>query len=818
MLYAGDGFQAPVGDGGSSVSTKPEVAAPELLNVEIDGVALKAPKGAMIIQVADEAGIYIPRFCYHKKLPIAANCRMCLVQVEKAPKPLPACATPVMEGMKVYTRSEKALAAQRAVMEFLLINHPLDCPICDQGGECELQDLALGYGRSISRFTEKKRVVKDKNVGPLIATEMTRCIHCTRCIRVLDLVGGEHEFGGMGRGENTQIGTYIERAITSEMSGNVIDVCPVGALTSKPFRYTARAWELVQHATVAPHDSIGSNIHVHTRRNQVMRVVPRENEEINEVWLPDRDRFSYQGLNSPDRLRTPMVKEHGVWREADWDTALRMVAGGLNKITSGYGPDQLGVLVSPTATLEEMYLLNRLARGLGCANIDHRLRQADFSDQVRAPVYPWLGQLIQDLERIDAALLIGSNVRKEQPIAAHRLRKASLRGAQLMCVNPRDFKFNFKVAEKVVADPAGMVKAVAGIAKAVLEARGAKAPTALVGALATVEPDAAHRAIAERLCAAGKATVLLGNLATAHPAFSVLRALAGAIAEASGATLGYLPEAGNSVGGWLAGALPHRTVGGSTANSIGLDARAMLEKPRKAYVLFGVEPEFDCLDPAAAGAALNAAEFVVALAPFASEAMKEYADVLLPIGWFTETSGTFVNAEGRWQSFGGVAVPPDDVRPGWKVLRVLGNFLDLKDFDYVSSEQVRDELARIVVDLRSDNQVTLEDTLVLPQSGSGLVRMGDVPMYAVDALVRRASALQQTPDAQPAAITICTKLAQRLGLEEAAQACVRQGTGQAVLPLVIDDSVPDGCVWVSAGLSGSAVLGPMFGAVELEKA
>jgi len=823
VLHAGHRHEEPrVGSGDCSVNAKLEVTAPELVNIEIDGVALTAPKGAMIIQAADDAGIHIPRFCYHKKLPIAANCRMCLVEVEKMPKAVPACATPVAEGMKISTRSEKARAAQRAVMEFLLINHPLDCPICDQGGECELQDVALGYGRDVSRYCERKRVVKDKDIGPLIATDMTRCIHCTRCIRTLDLLGGEHELGAMGRGENTQIGTYVERSITSEMSGNVIDVCPVGALTSKPFRYTARAWELVEHATVAPHDSMGSNIYVHTRRNQVMRVVPRENEQINEVWISDRDRFSYQGLHSADRLRTPMIKEHGVWRETDWDTALRMAAGGLNKIVSGYGPEQLGLLVSPTATLEEMYLLSRLARGMKCANLDHRLRQCDFADQAVAPVYPWLGQAIEDLEQVDAVLLIGSNVRKEQPIAAHRLRKASLRGAQLMCVNPRDFKFNFEVDEKVIADPAGMVNALAAIARAVLDTRGAdlNLPKALANLLVAAEVSPTERAIAERLCAAGRGTVLLGNLAAVHPAFSTLRALAGLIAEASDTVLGYLPEAGNSVGGWLAGVLPHRTAGGRPAESTGLDARAMVEEPRKAYLLFGVEPEYDCFNPSVARAAVEAAEFVVVMAPFFTDAMKQYADVVLPIAYFTETSGTFVNAEGRWQSFAGAVTPPGEARPGWKVLRVLGNMLELSGFDYVSSEQVRDELARAVEGLQPDNKVSFETPIAaLPANTGGLMRVGDVPIYAVDGLVRRATALQQTPDMQAAqSVAVGSALAQRLKLDVGVQVTVRQGGACAVFPVMIDDGVPDGCVWVPVGLSGSAELGPLFGPVELEKA
>ncbi|MGA7801529.1 MAG: NADH-quinone oxidoreductase subunit NuoG, partial [Gammaproteobacteria bacterium] len=461
------------------MSAKPQIPAGELVTIEVDGVPLQARKGQMVIEVTDEAGIYVPRFCYHKKLSVAANCRMCLVQVEKSPKPMPACATPVMEGMRVFTKSDYARDAQRAVMEFLLINHPLDCPICDQGGECELQDLALGYGRGVSRFTEKKRVVKDKDIGPLIATDMTRCIHCTRCVRFLEEIAGHKELGGTGRGENVEIGTYVERAIESEMSGNVIDVCPVGALTSKPFRFAARAWELTRHASVSPHDSVGSNLFVHALRGELLRVVPRDNEAINEVWLSDRDRFGYQGVNSADRLQAPMIKTDGAWKEVDWETALQAAADGVRHIADAHGPDQLGMLVSPTATVEEMYLAGRLAEGLGCRNIDHRLRQADFSDQERAPLFPWLGQSIEDLEQVDAALLIGSNVRKDLPIVGHRLRKASLGGAKLMFINPVDYQFRFNVAAKAIVSPSRMVGELAAVAAALLASKGAEAPAPL---------------------------------------------------------------------------------------------------------------------------------------------------------------------------------------------------------------------------------------------------------------------------------------------------------------------------------------------------
>ena len=572
----------------------------EQVNIEVNGIPLKARKGAMLIEATDAAGIPIPRFCYHKKLSIAASCRMCLVEVEKAPKAMPACATPVMEGMKVYTQSPRALAAQKGTMEFLLINHPLDCPICDQGGECELQDIAMGYGGEVSCFAERKRVVKEKDIGPLVATDMTRCIQCTRCVRFGEEIAGLRELGATGRGENMEIGTYVAHSMVSELSGNVIDLCPVGALTAKPSRYRGRSWEFVQHAAVAPHDSVGSNSSFIPSAGKVMRVVPRENEQVNETWISDRDRFSYEGIYSDDRLAKPLLG--GV--EVDWEAALEAAAKGLKDVIARHGADAVGFLVSPTATVEELYLAQKLARGLGVANIDHRLRQADFSDQGAAPVFPWLGQALEDLEKVKAALLIGSNARMEQPLAGHRLRKAALAGGQIMFVNPRDFDFRFPVAAKVIADPAGMVVALAGVAQAVAELKGQALPASLAGLVAGA-PGETERAIAANLVNNAPATVLLGNLAVSHPAFASLRALAGFIAQASGARLGYLPEAANSAGGWLAGAVPHRLPGGKPAPQAGLDARAMVEAPRKAYVLVGTEPELDCWNGAAALNALQ---------------------------------------------------------------------------------------------------------------------------------------------------------------------------------------------------------------------
>ena len=783
----------------------------EQVNIEVNGIPLKARKGAMLIEITDAAGIAIPRFCYHKKLSVAANCRMCLVEVEKAPKPLPACATPVMEGMKVYTESPKALAAQKGTMEFLLINHPLDCPICDQGGECELQDMALGYGADVSRFAERKRVVRDKNIGPLIATDMTRCIHCTRCVRFGEEVAGLRELGATGRGESVEIGTYVAHSVGSELSGNVIDLCPVGALTAKPSRYRGRSWEYVQHPAIAPHDSVGSNIFIHTLRGQVMRVVPRENEAINETWISDRDRFSYEGIYSDDRLVRPWVKGE----EADWEVALETASKGLREVIAQHGAEAVGFLLSPTATVEELYLAQKLARGLGVANIDHRLRQADFSDQDAAPVFPWLGQELADLEKVGAALLIGSNVRMEQPLAGHRLRKAALAGGRILLINPRDFEFLFPVAAKVIADPAGMVAALVGVALAVAELKGQDLPTELAALAGGVSAGETERAIAEHLVNQAPATVLLGNLAVAHPAFAQLRALASFVAACSGARLGYLPEAANSAGGWLAGALPHRLPGGASAPTVGLDTRSMLEAPRKAYVLLGVEPELDCWDGAAALKALQAAEWVVSLNPFASAASKAYAHVILPVATFAETSGSYVNAEGLWQSFSGASKPFGEARPAWKVLRVLGNLSGVAGFDYVSSEEIRAEAENTCAQVQPDNTLDSGKPLV-PFKSEGLHRVAEVPIYATDSLVRRARSLQLSPLAQPVEVRLHPDVARDLGVAEREQVQVRQNGAAVDLPLVLDESVPRGCAWIPAGLYASVALGPAVGPVAIQ--
>src|ERR1700739_612957 len=619
--------------------------AGDQINIESDGIAVKAHRGEMIIRATDRAGVYVPRFCYHEKLSIAANCRMCLVEVEKAPKPLPACATPVAEGMKGFTKSPRALRARRATMEFLLINHPLDCPICDQGGECELQDLAVGFGRDLSRYHERKRAVADENLGPLIATDMTRCIHCTRCIRFTEEIAGIQELGMIGRGEHMKVRTYIESAVNHELVGNVIDLCPVGALVSKPYRFSARAWEMSATPLVSPHDAVGTNLYGHVLRGRLMRVVPRENEAINETWIADRDRFSYEGIYSPDRLPTPLLRRGESWVESDWESALGQAAAALR----ARAPD-LGVLVSPSSTLEELYLAARVARGLGTHNVDHRLRQRDFRDQQADPVFPGLGMALTDVEALQGLLVIGANLRREVPILAHRVRKAALRGAQLAMLNPARFPHLFPVRAQLTSAAADFVGDLAALLAAAAAASGKSVPPQLAAVTAEARMTDAHRAAAQVLLSGERRAVWLGALAARHAAFADLPALAAARAQPTGATLARLAEGGNAAGAYLAGAIPHREAGARAVARPGLTARDMLQTPLRAYLLFGgLEPSIDALDPESLRT-LAKAELVVAVTPFASEKLKRIAHVLLPMGTFAETSGTYVNCEGLWQS------------------------------------------------------------------------------------------------------------------------------------------------------------------------
>ncbi len=704
-----------------------------MVEIELDGRKIDIVEGSMIMHAADKAGTYIPHFCYHKKLSIAANCRMCLVDVEKMPKPMPACATPVTQGMVVRTKSDKAVKAQQSVMEFLLINHPLDCPICDQGGECQLQDLAVGYGASASRYEEEKRVVFHKDAGPLVSMEeMSRCIHCTRCVRFGQEVAGIMELGMSHRGEHAEIETFVGQSIDSELSGNMIDICPVGALTSKPFRYSARTWELSRRKSVSPHDSTGANLVVQVKNNKVMRVVPLENEAVNECWIADRDRFSYEALNGADRLTRPMLKQGGEWREVEWPVALEYVANGLRQIRADHGPASLGALVSPHSTLEELYLAAALVRGLGSENIDYRLRHAEFV----APqgVY-WLGTSIASLSQLQRVLVVGSNLRKDHPLFAQRIRQAARAGCVVNAVQAQAQNWAMPVANVLLARPADWAQALADVAAAIAAARGVASPASGTATGAAV-------AIARSMLGGERKAVLLGNAAAHHAKASSLLALANWIAAQTGATVGFLTEAANTVGAQLVGALP---------GAGGLHAGRMLAGELQGLLLLNTEPAFDSAAGAAAASALGRAAMVVTLSPF--RANLDCSDVLLPVAPFTETSGSFVNAEGRLQSFHAVVKPAGDARPAWKVLRVLANMLGLAGFDFESS---RDVLLHAGFDDAAGPTLVARDRLA--NHGSAAIDLAPAPgepavasIYQLDSIVRRATSLQLTADARAAA-------------------------------------------------------------------
>ncbi|MEM5317977.1 NADH-quinone oxidoreductase subunit NuoG [Paraburkholderia sp. JHI869] len=777
-----------------------------MVELEIDGKKVAVPEGSMVIQAAQRVDTYIPHFCYHKKLSIAANCRMCLVDVEKMPKAVPACATPVSQGMVVRTMSDKAVQGQQAVMEFLLINHPLDCPICDQGGECQLQDLAVGYGKSASRYSEEKRVVFHKNVGPLISMEeMSRCIHCTRCVRFGDEIAGVMELGMLGRGEHSEITSFVGKTVDSELSGNMIDLCPVGALTSKPFRFSARTWELSRRKSVSPHDATGANLVVQVKNNRVMRVLPFENESINECWISDKDRFSYEGLNSEDRLTRPMIKQGGEWIETDWQTALEYVVKGIKGICDEHGENQLALLASPHSTLEELYLAKQFADAIGTPNVDFRLRQSDFSAPLEGA--PWLGTKIAELSYADSAFVIGSFLRRDHALFAARLRQAAKGGAQVSFLNVTADGSLIPNAQRIVAAPSAWLDELAAIAAAVAQAKGVALPEGFAGAQATE----AAKQVAASLASGERRYVLLGNAAVQHPEFSRLHAAAQFIAETTGATLGFLTEAANSVGAHIAGALPGRD---------GLNAREAFEQPRKGYLLFNVEPEFDTANPAAARAALAQAEMVAVFSPYKTGL--DYADVLLPVAPYTETSGTFINAEGTAQTFNGVVRPLGDTRPAWKVLRVLGNLLGAKGFEYDTADEVRRKaLGDGSFEGRLSNKAgtpVARGSLAKAAEGR-FERIADVPIYHADQIVRRGEALQLTMAARVAnAIGLPAAYFDQLGLKEGDAVRVRQGDLSVTAPATRDANLAPTVVRVSAATPAGAQLGSLFGELLVEKA
>ncbi len=772
----------------------------EQVTIEVDGREIPARKGAMLIEATDAAGIYIPRFCYHKHLSVAANCRMCLVDVERAPKPLPACATPVMEGMKVSTTSERAVDAQRSTMEFLLINHPLDCPICDQGGECELQDLAMGYGGDVSRYTERKRVVRDKDIGPLVQTDMTRCIHCTRCVRFGEEIAGLRELGATGRGEHMEIGTYIEKAMSSELSGNVIDLCPVGALTSKPYRYSARAWELQQRDGVAPHDCLGSNVHFHVKGAVVKRVVPKDNQTVNETWLSDRDRFSYEALNCEQRLTTPKIKRDGEWHDCDWDVALDAVVEQIGDLAADGNGERIAALASSSSTTEEFYLLQRMIRALGGNNVDHRPRQTDFSGDAAAPLYPALGMTLEQLETADAIVLVGAHPRHDQPLVNHRIRKAALAGAKVTVINSVDYDCNFPVAQKFIVPPSQITAALGAITQCV----DAALPEKIQQTLTPFKPTTAHEQVAESLKDAGRALVLTGNFAQRHADYGQINALASLLAEATGAVNGQLTDGANAAGAWLAGAVPHRGPGGRKLAKTGLHADAMFEQALDAYLLLGVEPEFDCLRAQHVTNKLNDA-FVVAMTAFESPSLAATADVLLPIAAYAENEGTFVNALGAWQTFAGAVRPRGEARAAWKLLRMLGERLSLPGFDAVTCADVTRDIEALCEGAEKPSADRLDLGITAPAGNAELAEaVVEIPLYAGDSLVRRGAALQATPSPDLKAVHVNSTTAQKLGLKAGGQALIKGDGTESLLSVAIDELVGDGCYLLYAARTGAS--------------
>lgn len=782
-----------------------------MATIEIDGNTVEVENGKMIIEVADEQGVYIPRFCYHKKLSVAANCRMCLVEVENARKTVPACATPVNDGMKIFTKSKAARESQEAVMEFLLINHPLDCPICDQGGECELQDISLGFGKDESKYTESKRSVSDDDLGDLISTEMTRCIQCTRCVRFCDEVAGLPELGGIGRGENMQISTYVQHNMQSEVSGNIIDLCPVGALTSKPYRYTARAWEMVEYASIAPHDCLGSNVLLHTRRNEVMRAVPNEKEEINETWLSDRDRFSYLGLNSKNRLSQPMIKNKGKWQEASWQEALDFAASGIMRVLKEHGPQNMAAFSSPSATLEEGYLLQKIMRTFGIENLDHRLQQVDFNDQDLEPNIPDNSLAYAELENQTTICVVGCNIDKEIPLLGIRVRKANINGGTVSVVNPADYAFKLEVTNKAIVAPQNILHELLKILVAAttdINQLSTDAQKLVLG----IEADATARAIAESL-KADKAAIVIGAIAENNPNAALIRTATHLISQSTGAKIVRLSNGANSAGLKIAGMLPNRGPAGHSIEEQGLHAQDAIASKLKGYILHAVEPDFDFTNPHATRQAMLAAEFVISLTAYDTEGLRECCDVMLPVAPYAETSGTFINIDGNWQSFKGAVKPHAEARPAWKVLRVLGNVLKCDGFEYNSSEDVLTEVKSkftLMTDVKRDFYYPES----LPAIVSGLCRIGEWPLYRLDSVVRQADALQNCGAAQKSEIRVNSAMAKKYKLTD--NATVSQGDIAITLPLTVDDRIADDAVWVANAMPETVDLGHAYSSITIK--
>ena len=798
------------------MSAQPAVKT-DMVNIEVDGIAMEVPKNSMIIEATDKAGISVPRFCYHSKLSIAANCRMCLVDVEKAPKPMPACATPVMDGMKVYTHSRRAIDAQHGVMEFLLINHPLDCPICDQGGECELQDQAIGYGRSVSRFVERKRVVTDHDIGSLVQTDLTRCIQCTRCVRFLDEIAGTSELGMFGRGDRSSIGASIEQGVDSELSGNIIDLCPVGALTNKPFRYSARAWEMIAKPSISVHDGVGSNLWCHTRRGSIMRTVPKENESTNETWLADRDRYSHFGLETEDRVLEPMIKFDGKWQTVSWEEGIRATVKALRSAVTSHGGDQLGVLMSPSVSTEEYYLAQRLVRGLDCHNIDTRLREQDFSDDKSRHHGAAFATPMADIDNADVILLVGSNIRHEAPLLGQRVRKAWRNGAKISAVNPVDWNFNFALVNPLITAPQNMVTELALVAKAVSAITGKELSAALLSICNQLQPGQDHEAIAKQLTGEGNKMLLLGQTALAHGQAASLRSLSGWISTATGTVMNIVTHGGNATGAALAGALPCQGPGGREIDA-GLNARDMLATSLKSYLLWDIEPRFDAANPALALEALSSAEHVVAVAAFAGEGLRSFADIILPLAPMAESEGLFYSLDGQSFDVEPAVKASGLSKPGWKILRQLGHALELEGFGQVDRSGLQQEMLAEIgnVDKSAARNEADETAQIASQKPEGLYRVGEVAMYSVDALCRRSEVLQQTAHAQNDFVGLNAEDAARLALSDGQQANVGQSGAYVPLPVRICRELPAGAAWVKTAGGAVCGLGDSFGPISVE--
>ncbi len=762
------------------------------INIEIDNEKVVAKPGEMVIEVADRAGSYIPRFCYHKKLSIAANCRMCLVEVENAPKTLPACATPVAEGMKIFTRSKETLKSQKAVMEFLLVNHPLDCPVCDQGGECELQDLSIGFGASTSDFADNKRVVADEDLGPLVATEMTRCIHCTRCVRFCDEIAGKQQLGAFGRGNNMSIGTFLTQGLKSELSGNVIDLCPVGALTSKPFRFSGRSWEFKQHANIAPHDCVGSNIHIHTQDknyttgSRLMRVLPKENQSINETWISDRDRFSYSGADSAERLDKPLLKRNGKWVKISWQSALTYLADTLSAIKKSNQSDSLGLLAHPSSTTEEFFMLQSIVRHLGSGNIDHRVTTACFEDQNSFGLYPQLNIALENIVEAKAVLLVGSFAREEQPILCHKLRAAAKSGTKIFVINSYLYDFAADLSENIVV-PSGEMAASLSALVNILAGKSDQPATAEIKALG------AHLTG----CLEGLA-VIAGEQIESHVDGSAIRTLLATIAAQG--SFSQITRGANSQGAWLSGAIPHRAAFQAKVKSKGLDAAAMFKNKLACYILHGIEPEADCIDPAAALASLSEADFVVVCNPFVTAAMKSYANLILPIATFAETSGSYVNCEGKHQQFKAALEPQAEAKPAWKIYRVLAELLEVPNMDFSSCEDIT---AHIINNMPKPDPQNWDITAKVEiKSRSGSYRIGHWPAMCTDPLVRRSIALQSTLESGSAYAKINSYFAKEKNIVSGQKITLEQGGYQEKYICIFDDNIAGKDIWLATGMPG----------------